>query len=1086
MISPAQIVAEVVGTAAALSQLEMNGVQAQGFLAQRLPAWSQLPGIEPLLGGVREIVDQTRPAAQAPQTLLRLAHDLVRPDGPCAPKILSPRPGLTLADLVGEKRTQGSWGKLFGEAASDPAAAMIEALWVTAGNDSYVQALIAQGGAYSGPFLAHNLFARVVEAAIGLGLGASVAPSASPVTGPSIETPHVNTIPPEDQIEYPGGTEAVAHTERLAQIARFIASTMVARSNHENKVGGHIGTMDSNADIALILLLHFLKGRANFRVPDVYRGQGHDSPFWYAILRMLGVLTDKNELRFRREVGYIDESGQPVIDEDKRVGLPSYEHAEGRPDIWTRNSVVMGLGGLSSVWQPVADAWIRNHHENISERDVWVMLGDAASREPEHQADLDIPVRDKLKVRHLYNINHKGLDGPPDGDGNSNVMRTLERRYAAAGWKVIKVVTDSHWDPLLAKDTEGLVQKRLSELNDGDFQAMVGRDGAFIREYFFNGDGHGTFDGKTYHPAAPNPKLKALVADLTDDEIVQLGWGGHDPIKIFNALKQADEHDGPAVVLFNTVKGLSIGRHAKSLTVHGVHDFTYADMLAIRDALNAPFSDEELGRPAQPDPADPEGKRTLPGTEEVRFPFWRAEETDPDAIAYLRDKRDELGGVVPQRVIIEPPAIELPDDIFRSLETRDSGQLISTTALYMMLNALMTHPALRAHFPVVLADENNTFGGNNNASRLGYFSLQGQLYLPANADRPNEVYRQDPKGQFLPVGISEAAAMAVWGNLATAYADMGVAVIPIFISYSMFLMQHVGSWIWGAQDDQARGILVGGTAGKDTLSFEGTVHQDGNSPLIAHAHPRVRTFDPAFPFDMAAILKNAVRRMYGPDPAKRLNEILYLLTYNEKWPVLGRPQGVTDDMILRGLYTLVGADERLAGQAQATLISSGPILFEALKARDTLQDRFRIGIEVMNATSYGQLAREASAVADHNIEHPRDPRVPLVTQLLAGRKGPIVASSDYMEELPGLIRHLVPQGMIVRGTGGMGKSDTRRVLRRRYKVDAESQVLAVLFGLLQQGTAGITPDVLEAYMAECRMDPRRRHPSIADPTLIPS
>lgn len=1069
MISPAQVVAEVVGTAAALSQLEMNAAQAQGFLAGRLPVWSQLPGIEPLLGGVREIVDETRPAAQAPQTLLRLAHDLVRPDGPCAPKILMPRPDIKLADLVGDDRTRGSWGQLFGSAASDPASAMIEALWITAGDDPYVRAFIDQGGAYSGPFLAQNLFARVVEAAIGLGLGASVSPAAPPVTGPSIETPHMNTIPPEDQAEYPGGTEALVYTERLAQIARFIASTMVARANHENKVGGHVGTMDSNADIALMLLLHFLKGKANFQVPSVYRGQGHDSPFWYAILRMLGVLTDLNELRFRREVGTIDESGQPVIDEDLRKGLPSYEHAEGRPDIWTRNSVVMGLGGLSSVWQPVADAWIRNHHKNIPERDVWALLGDAASREPEHQADLDIPVRDKLKVRHLYNINHKGLDGPPDGDGNGNIMRTLERRYAAAGWKVIKVVTDSHWDPLLARDTEGLIQKRLSELNDGDFQALVGRDGAFIREYFFNGDGHGTFDGKTYHKPAPNPKLKALVADMTDDEIAALGWGGHDPLKIYNALKQADECDGPVLVLFNTVKGLSIGRHAKSLTVHGIHDFTYADMLAIRDALNAPFTDEELGRP-----------------DDVKFPFWRAEETDPEAVAYLRDRRDELGGVVPRRIVMEPPAIELPDDIFKSLETKNSGQLISTTALYMMLNALMTHPALRAHFPVVLADENNTFGGNNNASRLGYFSLQGQLYLPANADKPNEVYRQSPEGLFLPVGISEAAAMAVWGNLATAYTDLGVAVVPIFISYSMFLMQHVGSWVWGAQDDQARGILVGGTAGKDTLSFEGTVHQDGNSPLIAHAHPRVRTFDPAFPYEMAVLLKNAIRRMYGPDPAKRLNEILYLLTYNEKWPVLGRPEGVTDDMILRGLYTLMRAEERLSGRPQATLISSGPILFEALKARDILQDRFHVGVEVMNATSYGQLAREASAVVDHNIDNPRDRRLPLVTRLLAGRQGPIVASSDYMEEYPGLIRHLVPGGMIMRGTGGMGKSDTRRVLRRRYKVDAESQVVAVLFGLLQNETPGITAEMLEEYMAECRMDPRRRHPSIADPDLIPS
>ena len=910
---------------------------------------------------------------------------------------------------------------------------------------------MATGGTYNAAFLGQRLFEETAAAALRL----------IPTLGAN--TPALNTIHDSQEIPYPGGEESVALALRLANILRWNNAMMVGKANTHHKVGGHIGTFASNADMAMTLLLHFFHRSTTGGRDDHLWIQGHDSPGYYALLNLFDIVTDDQIDRFRRTAGFIDPTGKIVIDAGEGLGVTSYPHAIAMPKVWHNRSVVMGCSGSQSIYTAWVDRWLHETglrtgaHENRG----WVILGDASTREPEHQADLDRATKIGARLRHLINVNLQGLDGVADADGNGDLMSVLEARYKGAGWKAIKVIFDHHWDSLLENDPRGLIAQRMAELPDGAIHSLHGKNGAFWRENFFGKSGRGRWENQE-----KNPELADLVSDLSDGELDQLGWGGHDPTKIYNALSEADSHEGPSVVLFRTIKGKGLGRRQAEMTIHGWKRPSEKDLPDLRDALGAPFTDGELVV-----------------SDKSQFPLWKPGKDSPD-LSYLSERREALGGIVPQRVVVEPPAIQLSPEFrertFGTWLRRDTGTSISTTVALNIWAALMTHPELGRLFPLVVADELDTYGGNNIGHNAGYFNPEGQHYTPANAADRLRAIVEGPLGKILGVGISEMGGMAAWTALATAYSRYGLPVVPVFISYAKFLFPHVGSWIWGAGDMQARGFLFSATAGKTTLGTEGEEHADGETPLIAHAMPHVRTFDPALSYEMAALIEAGINAMMGP--GDRENKIWHLLMYNEHFPNLPRPAEVTDAMIRQGIY-LFSTNEGeadLAGRPRVQLLGSGPIFFEAIRAQKILAEQFGVASGVWSLTSASELAREAEDASREALYEPGTSRKPLVTQLLEARgdHGPVIAATDYLRSWPGLLANWIPGGLTMLGAEGFGFPDTRPVLRRAYGIDAESQVVAALSRLARSGTASnITPSTVVDYMAHHSIDPSRRHPS---------
>ncbi len=882
----------------------------------------------------------------------------------------------------------------------------------------------------------------------------------SVVDGMPITTRLTNTIAPAAEVPFPGGDEGMRLTAQIIDALRWNAAMTVAGANKEfDGIGGHIGTFASNADIMGTLLLHFFRGKNHPKGGDHFWNQGHDSPGLYSLAHLQGLLTDEEMARFRREAGYTTPDGKIVIDiaPGVRKGLPSYNHPNGRPELWEHHSVVMGLAGLGSIYQSHCDAWIKAVGlKEAMESRSWVMIGDASSREPEFQADLDIAKTHKLNVKHMVNCNLQGLDGPVDGSGNGQIMQKLEARYRGAGWKVVKVVFGSAWDDLLARDTQGLITDRLMEITDGQWHTYAQRDTAYFRNHFFGKKGsHGA--------ETENPELLALVAELSDDELHQLGWGGHDLTKVYNALKVADETEGPVAVLFRTVKGYKVGNNRDGvMAIHGVKKLTHPDLGPMRDKLHIPLPDEALGDAEHP-----------------KYPLWKPASDSPEMV-YLKKRRTALAGPVPQRLVVEPPAFDMSvvDSILRGFDTKEfkDGVMSTTVFLNMMWMALMSRPEIGARMPLIAADEMKTFGGEFNAARLGHFHPQGQRYEPADQGKLDK-YVEKVMGLILQAGISEAAAIAMFTALATAYATHGLTVLPTFICYSKFLIPHVFSSVWGAADVQARGILAGATAGKTTLNGEGLQHEDGESPLIAHTIPRVRTYDPSLPYEMATILRAAITRTFGE--GDRFNEIFYLLMYNETWPVYTRAPGVADADILGGLYLFREADASLHQAKPAQILASGPMFHEAVRAQDLLAAK-GIGANLWSATSFSELARDLTRTQRAGWRHmDHEAPVSTVDRLLTNRPGPIIAATDYDSSYPGLIsRAAALQGadrFLPLGTEGFGRSDTRAVLRRLFQVDAASIALATMGQMVRRGELAVAEAV--AAREEWGIDPDAPHGS---------
>jgi pyruvate dehydrogenase E1 component len=722
--------------------------------------------------------------------------------------------------------------------------------------------------------------------------------------------------------------------------------------------------------------------------------QGHSSPGIYARAYLEGRLTEDQLRRFRQEVG-----GE---------GLSSYPHPWLMPEFWQFPTVSMGLGPLQAIMQARFIRYLE--HRGLAEpsdQKVWCFLGDGEMDEPESMGALTMPVREKLdNLVFVINCNLQRLDGPVRGNGK--IIQELEAAFLGAGWNVIKVIWGHRWDPLLARDTSGQLRRRMDEAVDGEYQSFKAKGGAYTREHFF---------GKY-------PETLELVANLSDDEIRALNRGGHDSQKVWNAYAAAVAHKGrPTVILAKTVKGYGMGKAGEALNItHQQKKLDDAALREFRDRFHIPVSDEEISR----------------------LPFFRPAEDSPE-MQYLKAHRKSLGGFLPQRRTQAPRLTVPPLEAFKSLLDGSEGREISTTMVFVrILTQLLKDRNIGSHVVPIVPDEARTFGMEGLFRQVGIYSSVGQLYTPQDVDQLM-YYREDKKGQILEEGINEAGAFCSWLAAATAYSNHGISMIPMYIFYSMFGFQRVGDFAWAAGDMQARGFLLGATAGRTTLAGEGLQHQDGHSHLLASTIPNCVAYDPCFGYELAVIMQDGLRRMY----AEQENVFYYITCMNENYAHPPMPKGA-EDGILRGMYLLhVGG----RGAVRATLLGSGTILREALAAAELLESEFGVPADVFSVTSFSGLRRDALATERAAMLHPerkQQPK-PWVRECLAGRDGPFIAATDYMKTVADQVRQWIPGRYVTLGTDGFGRSDSRQALRAHFEVDRHWIVVAALKALADDG-----------------------------------
>jgi pyruvate dehydrogenase E1 component len=830
-------------------------------------------------------------------------------------------------------------------------------------------------------------------------------------------TPYVNTIPVEKQPPYPGNREI---ERRIKSIIRWNAMAMVVRANREHEgIGGHISTYASAATLFEVGFHHFFRGKGDDWSGDQVYFQGHASPGVYARAFLEGRLSEEQLENFRREL-------------EPGGGLSSYPHPWLMPDFWEFPTVSMGLGPLMAIYQARFNHYLQDRGlKDTQHTHVWAFLGDGEMDEPEALGAITLAAREKLdNLIFVINCNLQRLDGPVRGNGK--IIQELEAAFRGAGWNVIKVIWGNDWDALLARDTDGLLVRRMEEVVDGQYQKYTVESGDYIRRDFFGA----------------HPKLLELVAHLSDEELRRLRRGGHDPDKIYAAYKAATEHEGaPTVILAKTIKGYGLGEAGEGRNVtHQQKKLNEEELREFRARFGIPISDEEV----------------------AQAPFYRPPENSPE-MRYLRERRERLGGYVPCRVVAAPPLKAPPLSDFQEFLEGTRGREVSTTMAFVrMLSQLLRHPEIGKLIVPIVPDEARTFGMEPLFRQCGIYSHAGQLYEPVDSDTLL-YYREAKDGQILEEGITEAGAMASFIAAGTAYATHRVNTIPFFIYYSMFGFQRIGDLIWAAGDMRCKGFLLGGTAGRTTLAGEGLQHQDGHSHLLAIPLPTLQAYDPAFAYEIAVIIQEGIRRMYEAQ-----EDIFYYLTLgNENYAMPPMPEGVREG-ILRGLYKFQ-ASAAPSTWPKVHLFGSGAILREALRAQALLEERFEVAADVWSATSYKALRREALAVDRWNRLHPEEPpRVPYVVQLLAGETGPVVAASDYLKAVPDQIAPWVP-GLCSLGTDGFGRSDTRPSLRRFFEVDAESIAVAALYQLAQRGT--LERAVVSRAIREFGIDPDRPDPA---------
>jgi pyruvate dehydrogenase E1 component len=837
---------------------------------------------------------------------------------------------------------------------------------------------------------------------------------------PLTTTDYINTIPPEREPWFPGDE----HVERrLRAYMRWNAAMLVHRAQRPGiGVGGHISTYASSASLYEVGFNHFFRGKNHPGGGDQIFFQGHGSPGMYARAYMEGRLTEQQLDGFRQELSHAG------------GGLPSYPHPRLMPDFWEFPTVSMGLGAINAIYQARFNRYLQNRGvKDTSQQHVWAFLGDGEMDEPESLGAIGLAAREELdNLTFVINCNLQRLDGPVRGNGK--IIQQLESFFRGAGWNVIKVVWGREWDPLLAADTDGALVNLMNITPDGDYQTYKAESGAYVREHFFGRD----------------PRTRKMVEHLSDDEIWNLKRGGHDYRKLYAAYQAAVNHTGqPTVILAKTVKGWTLGSHFEGRNAtHQMKKLTLEDLKGFRDRLYLDIPDSAL-----------EENPYLP-------PYYHPGEKS-DEIQYLHERRAALGGYLPDRrttaVALNLPPVSAYADV-----KRGSGkQKIATTMAFVrLLKDLMKDKEFGRRWVPIIPDEARTFGMDSLFPTAKIYSPHGQNYTPVDRELFLS-YKESTTGQILHEGINEAGSVASFTAAGTAYATHGEPMIPLYIFYSMFGFQRTADGLWAAADQMARGFLLGATAGRTTLNGEGLQHEDGHSLLIAATNPAVVAYDPAYAFEIAYIVEDGLRRMYGESP----EDIYYYLTvYNE--PILqpAEPEGGVDvPGLLKGLYRYSPAPSIGDGAPRAQILASGTGMGWALRAQELLAQDWGVAADVWSATSWTELRRDAEQTEEYNLLHPAaEPRVPYVTTALAEAPGPVVAVSDFMRAVPDLIARWIPGDYTSLGTDGFGLSDTRHALRRHFHVDAESIVVATLRQLARRGevATNVPADAAQKYAIE--------------------
>jgi len=832
--------------------------------------------------------------------------------------------------------------------------------------------------------------------------------------GVSGSTPYRNTIPAGREPAYPGDE---ALEQRIRAFLRWNAMAIVLRNNKDSsELGGHIASYQSAATLYEVGFNHFWHAPSEAHGGDLVYMQGHSSPGFYARAFLEGRLSEEQLMRFRQEV-----DGE---------GLSSYPHPWLMPEFWQFPTVSMGLGPIMAIYQARFMKYL--HGRGIADtqgRQVWVFCGDGEMDEPESLGAISLAARERLdNLVFVVNCNLQRLDGPVRGNGK--IIQELETEFRGAGWNVLKVIWGSRWDSLLAADHDGLLLRRMEEAVDGEYQTYKARDGRFVREHFF-----GAY-----------PELAERVAAMSDEEIWALNRGGHDPLKIHAAYRAATEHSGqPTVILAKTVKGYGMGEAGEGQNItHQQKKMTQGALYAFRDRFGLPFSDEEVDRIA----------------------FNRPAEDSPE-MAYLRERREALGGPLPARRTKAASLETPPLSAFGAQLTPTGEREISTTMAFVrILNTLLRDKTIGRHVVPIVPDESRTFGMEGMFRQFGIFSQVGQLYQPEDADQLM-FYREDAKGQLLQEGINEPGAFSSWIAAATSYSNHGVPMIPFYIFYSMFGFQRVGDLAWAAGDSRARGFLLGGTAGRTTLNGEGLQHEDGHSHVLASTIPNCVSYDPTYAHEVAVIVQDGLRRMF-----REQEDVFYYLTLmNENYSHPGLIEGSEED-ILKGMYLLREGPE---GGPRVQLLGSGTILREVEAAAELLESEHGVHADVWSATSFTELRRDGMEAERFNLLHPtEDPRQSHVAACLTGREGPVIASSDYVRTFADQIRPYVPGRYKVLGTDGYGRSDYRVKLRRFFEVDRHYVCVAALGALAAEGT--IEAEKVQAAIERYGIDVDRPSP----------
>ncbi len=803
----------------------------------------------------------------------------------------------------------------------------------------------------------------------------------------SANTPYVNTIPVDKEVPYPGDREM---ERRIKSLIRWNAMAMVVRANRaKDGIGGHISTYQSIATLYEVGFNHFFRGKTEDFPGDLIYFQGHSSPGVYARAYLEGRLTDEHLLNFRQEL-------------NDKPGLSSYPHPWLMPDFWQFPTVSMGLGPISAIYHARFIKYLEDRGlRERTDQKVWAFLGDGETDEPETLGAINLAAREKLdNLTFIVNCNLQRLDGPVRGNGK--IVQELEASFRGAGWNVIKVLWGDDWDPLFEKDSNGVLAKRMGEVVDGQYQKYTVESADYVRDHFFGAD----------------PELAEMASGLSDDQIKRMRRGGHDPIKVYTAYHHAVEtKDRPTVILAKTIKGYGLGAAGEGQNItHSQKKMGEEALREFRTRFGLPISDEEIDN----------------------VPFYRPDMDSPE-MKYLMERRNKLGGFVPERLTKYNP-VEMPGDKIFEEFNEGSDREVSTTMVFVrILSKILSDKNIGNLVVPIVPDEARTFGMDALFRQVGIYAHTGQLYEPVDADNLL-YYKEAEDGQILEEGITEAGSFASFVAAGTAYANHGINTIPFYIYYSMFGFQRIGDMAWLAGDSRCKGFLLGATAGRTTLAGEGLQHQDGHGHVMALTIPNMMAYDPAFAYELAVIIKDGIRRMYVEN-----EQIFYYVTLmNDNYVQAAMPKD-SEEGIIKGMYKFRAGDN-----PQAQLLGSGAILPEVIKASDILLNDYGVSTNIWSVTSYKFLIEDVQNTEREQMRNGKHDES-YFSSCLKNESGPVIAASDYMKLLPGVLAQHAPNGMISLGTDGFGRSDDRPALREHFEVDAKAITWSVLASLTTKG-----------------------------------